>query len=274
MKTHQMFSQSWSEVTGGERNAIVFEHLNQRYGAYEIRINYDRTLLKAFSATALLIVLISVAMLSPKRSDEKKFKAPTISDTTTFVQPNDHPNIDPPKTPTSPPPSVPNASLRPTVTDDSIQIELDSVRFNTNNIQSAKNGTPNDSSNFIAATNGPDKDRKLLTEDTTTYDGLFVQENPEFPGGDAALFNFIRNHISYPEIIKEIRGKGVVNVGFLIDKEGNVTNVYVRNGSKYNELNNEAMRVIKMLPSWHPGKQQGFPVKVRMNLPIRFELKE
>src|SRR5438045_3331956 len=59
MKKAQLFSQSWSEVTSGERNEIVFERLNKTYGAYEIRTNYDNTLVKAFVGTVSLIALLS-----------------------------------------------------------------------------------------------------------------------------------------------------------------------------------------------------------------------
>jgi len=274
MKTQQLFSPGWSEVTSGERNQIVFEHKNKSYGAFEIRNTYDKSLLKAFSVTVLFILLVSAALLSPKKRDDKQIKPPFVPDTTTFVKPDDHPPVEPPTTPITPPPSNPDAFLKPIVTDDSVLSNLDSTLFMANNNSGSTNGNPKDTGTVDPNIFGTGKENKKPFDDNEPIDGIDVQEVPEFPGGDEALINFIRKHIYYPEIIKEIGGKGVVDVGFLIDKEGNVENVYVRHGCKYNELNNEAVRVIKMLPAWHPGRQQGVAVKVRMNLPVRFELKQ
>ena len=275
MKTKQFLSGNWSEVTNGERNEIVFEGLNKIYGAYEIRRNYDRALAKAFFGTSLLIVLLSVVILIPKSPEEKKSKLPPW-DTTALVLPPDHPSVELPKLNVDPPKADPNVFLKPVVTDEVVHLNLDSILSNIHTVLGAKNGRPDDSatvdSNLIFG-KGPEKS-KLIVDPETEVDAVSVTEVPEFPGGDPALLNFIISHIYYPEIIKEMGGKGVVDVGFLVDREGNVKNVFVRHGSRYNELNEEAMRVVKMLPQWRPGRQQGVPVNVRMNLPVRFELKQ
>jgi protein TonB len=66
----------------------------------------------------------------------------------------------------------------------------------------------------------------------------------------------------------------VVGISFVIGKDGSVTDINLYRGTIYSQLNNEAMRVITKMPKWEPGRQNGKPVKVRMILPIRFELKE
>jgi len=108
----------------------------------------------------------------------------------------------------------------------------------------------------------------------STFTGDFLTDPPTFPGGEKALFGFLQKHVSYPESVKEMGGKGTVAITFVLDKEGNVTEVTALKASKYSELNNEALRVVKKLPKWNPGKHKGQPVKSRMILPIRFELKQ
>lgn len=98
-----------------------------------------------------------------------------------------------------------------------------------------------------------------------------VEDKPVFPGGDAALMKFIADNTKYPEIAKENGIQGRVFIQFVIDKVGNVTKVTVAKGvDPY--LDEEAQRVVKMLPNWTPGKQRGKPVPVTFVVPINFKL--
>lgn len=98
-----------------------------------------------------------------------------------------------------------------------------------------------------------------------------VEDKPVFPGGDAALMKFIADNTKYPEIAKENGIQGRVFIQFVIDKVGNVTKVTVAKGvDPY--LDEEAKRVVKMLPNWTPGKQRGKPVPVTFVVPINFKL--
>ncbi len=112
-----------------------------------------------------------------------------------------------------------------------------------------------------------------ITEDydDEPIDFYSAQEAAEFPGGNAALFKFISDNLDYPDEAKSNDVTGTVGVKFVIDKQGNVTNVeVVRSVDPY--LDREAVRVIKMMPRWKPAQQRGKPVKVILMLPIRFEL--
>lgn len=98
-----------------------------------------------------------------------------------------------------------------------------------------------------------------------------VEEKPTFPGGESELLKFIAENTKYPEIAKENGIQGRVFVQFVIDKNGNVTNVTIARGvDPY--LDAEAIRVVKMLPRWTPGKQRGKPVPVTFVVPINFKL--
>lgn len=102
-----------------------------------------------------------------------------------------------------------------------------------------------------------------------------VENMPEFPGGETALFKYLADNIVYPPEAKKMGIKGVVFVYFVIDEQGNVINAEVKRGVKDGHLlNAEALRVVKGMPQWKPGTQNGIPASVQFTLPIRFNLED
>lgn len=99
-----------------------------------------------------------------------------------------------------------------------------------------------------------------------------VEEMPSFPGGDAALMKYLSNNIKYPAIAKDAGIQGTVFVTFVVDEKGDVKDVKVLR-SLGGGTDEEAVRVVKGMPKWSPGKQRGKAVKVQYNLPIRFTLR-
>jgi protein TonB len=99
----------------------------------------------------------------------------------------------------------------------------------------------------------------------------FVEQMPQFPGGDAALVKFLQKKIKYPkeELSKDIQGK--VLIKFVVNEDGKVSDVTVERGASPG-LDKEAVRVVKSMPKFKPGKQQGKAVKVYFMLPIIFKL--
>lgn len=95
---------------------------------------------------------------------------------------------------------------------------------------------------------------------------------PMFPGGMSALGNFLQNNLQYPSRAREYGVKGTVWVTFLVDKKGNVSNIQVVRGIGMG-CDKEAMRVVRIMPKWIPGKQRGRPVDVLYKLPIKFHLR-
>lgn len=106
-------------------------------------------------------------------------------------------------------------------------------------------------------------------EDNTPYS--FAENMPVFPGGQDALFSFLSKNINYPQLAMEMGVQGMVFVQFVVEKDGSVSNVILTRGRDA-LLDKEAMRVIKQLPNWKPGLQNGKPVRVRMSLPVNFVL--
>jgi len=103
---------------------------------------------------------------------------------------------------------------------------------------------------------------------------LWVSEvDPEFVGGYKKMMEFIQNNVNYPELQREMGIEGVVNVQFVVNKDGSISNV-TTDGSMNKELEKEARRVISMMPNWKPGEQAGKPVSVRYTVPINFVIKK
>lgn len=98
-----------------------------------------------------------------------------------------------------------------------------------------------------------------------------VEEQPGFPGGEAALMEYLKNNIKYPQLARESNIQGTVFVTFVVEPNGSISNVKVLRGIG-GGCDDEAIRVVKNMPSWSPGKQRGKPVRVQFNLPIRFIL--
>jgi TonB family protein len=99
----------------------------------------------------------------------------------------------------------------------------------------------------------------------------FVEQNPQFPGGDGELMKFLQRNIKYPKRARRLRIEGKVLLRFIVDETGAVTDVMVAR-SVDKDLDAEAVRVVKLLPNFTPGHQQGKPVRVYFNLPIVFRL--
>lgn len=98
----------------------------------------------------------------------------------------------------------------------------------------------------------------------------FVDEIPEFPGGEDALMDYLTNNIRYPQKAADKGISGRVYISFVIDTNGNVVQEKVLRG--IDELNEEALRVVKSMPQWKPGKNHRMAAQVQYNLPIVFNL--
>ena len=106
-------------------------------------------------------------------------------------------------------------------------------------------------------------------EETKVYD--VVEQMPSFKGGESALMNYLKNAIHYPAIAEENGIQGRVVCTFVVERDGSITDVKVAR-SVDPSLDKEATRVIKSMPKWIPGKQNGSSVRVKFTLPVTFKL--
>lgn len=98
-----------------------------------------------------------------------------------------------------------------------------------------------------------------------------VEQMPSFPGGDAALMRYLHDNINYPAVAQENGVQGRVVLTFVVERDGSITDVKVGK-SVDPSLDREAMRVVKSMPRWNPGKQNGSAVRVKYTLPVMFRL--
>jgi len=100
---------------------------------------------------------------------------------------------------------------------------------------------------------------------------MVVEQQPEFEGGYEAMMNFIKKNMRYPAAARRMGTEGTVFLSFVVGKDGSINDVSVLRGISA-ECDKEAVRVVQSMPNWKPGKQNGKPVLVRFNLPIKFKL--
>lgn len=119
------------------------------------------------------------------------------------------------------------------------------------------------------------EDKVIKYEDTVKDDGTpvftVVEDMPQFQGGDEGRINFLTDNIRYPQMAKEEGIQGTVYVTFVIDENGKVTHAEILRGIG-GGCDEEALRVVRLMPRWKPGKQSGRNVRVQFNMPIKFTL--
>ncbi|MFW6019813.1 MAG: energy transducer TonB [Bacteroidales bacterium] len=100
-----------------------------------------------------------------------------------------------------------------------------------------------------------------------------VEDAPQFPGGEKARVNFIKDNLEYPESARKNNVEGTIYITFVVEQDGSISEVELLRGIE-ESCNKEALKVVKSMPKWRPGKQRGKAVRVRFNMPIRFKLED
>jgi len=156
--------------------------------------------------------------------------------------------------PPPPPPAVQEVEVLNVVEDD---VETKEIEINTED----------DKTEVVIQ--APVEIQEEEEEDNVVF--VIVENKPEFPGGDAALMKYIAENIKYPVIAQENGIQGRVICQFVVNKDGSIVDINVVR-SVDPSLDKEAIRVIKSMPKWKPGKQRGKAVRVKFTLPIVFRL--
>jgi protein TonB len=257
-------------------NELIFEGRNKEYGAYILRKIYNKYLSISTSSASLFFILVIslpliIAFFTPKEEAVKK-KIKVID----YTQLSEPPSIDkkaPPPNVEAPPPLKSTMKFLPPVVkpDDQVveeelptQDELKMVDPGTKTLE----GDPSGIDYSLIEVNEPTEE---VVEEEKPEIFTFVEEMPSFPGGDQALLKFFSDNIVYPEIAKRAGVEGRVFLTFVVGKDGGISDVQVAKGIGAG-CEEEAIRVLKTMPRWNPGKQNGNPVHVRISLPIVFKL--
>ncbi len=256
---------NWSNVVAEARNELV----------YEIRRTYNRSVAVALTITALLFLLaisIPAVMELFNKAKDENLKAVDI----TAVDLTPPPPIDktePPPPPPPPPPVMETVKFTPPIVkDEEVTDEPPPVQTEETPQISTETHEGTGTEEIVIPETGTGVVEPVKEEIFT-----IVEQMPSFPGGDAAMMKWIRDKIEsigYPQMEKEAGISGTCYVTFVIDKDGNVTDSKVLRGVSggpgYDKV---ALQVIKSMPKWAAGKQNGRSVSVQYNLPIKFTIR-
>jgi len=163
-----------------------------------------------------------------------------------------------PTPPPPPPPPEPEAPEIIEVVEEKVETKLEIK-------------TEDDQSQRQMQTYVPPPPPKPKQEEVTEEIFVVVEDQPLFPGGNAAMMKFLSDNIKYPVIAQENNIQGRVICNFVVERDGSITDVQVVRGVDPS-LDREAVRVIQQMPRWKPGKQRGQAVRVRFTLPVVFRL--
>ena len=257
---------------------ILFEHRNRAYGAYALRKSYARRIKKAsFWGLVFFLFLVSSPLIAVKMTPKR-----LLTDNTEVKL------IEPPKQeikkpvvppPTPPPPMKKMAMLRFSVPRVTLETEKEpplivppsdsSIQIGNKNVDGEKTKAYIPPSvPTVSLPPPPEKEDKKVVDDP---EFIVVEQQPEFKDGLKALYRFLSDNIKYPAIARESAIEGTVYVGFVVGRDGTIRDVVVKRGLG-GGLNEEAVRVIQLMPKWNPGKQNGKAVSVAFTLPIKFRL--
>lgn len=246
---------------------LVFEKRNKDYGSYFLRKKYRKYV--TISMIIGLLILAGVvayplisAYINKTRLIREKEK--TVSVEMMKVMKEELP-------PPPPPPPPPDAIVEKVKFTAPVVVEDTNIETGlmTQDDLSAKGNTevPTEDVEIEIKDEKPQVIEQKVEAEIFTV----VEEQPGYPGGEEARMKYLKESIRYPEEAKELGIQGRVFVTFVVEVDGSITDVRVLRGIG-GGCDEEAVRVVRGMPKWVPGKQRGVPVRVQFNLPIRFTL--
>lgn len=264
---------AWEDVTSMGRNEIVFEGRNKEYGAYVVRQRYKGALLLSlliagsFGALCAAIPLVIHYFSKPAVTDTK-------AKTTVVVTPIiyvDHSHVI-----TPPPPARIHHAAATNRTTPLIVIRHNPIEpipdvHPTVNPTVAPSGSGTDTPGPLTPVSGTGT-ITVVAPPAPAPPLTIVEHMPSFKGDLQSFFN---KNIEYPQFEKEADIQGTVYVTFIVEPDGTISNVKILRGVNGGPgYTTEAIRIMNLMPPWNPGLQNGHPVRVQMNLPIHFLLKQ
>ena len=263
---------------------IVFQNRNKSYGAYSLRIDYQNVIKKSL---LIGVSIFGLAVLTPMlwAKVESKINREVIARVTDVVIPPPPEKIEPPKIETPPPP-VEKVSIKtiafnePKIVDTDEKIEPIPDQETLDNTDAQISNKTHDGVAGEIPTEDPDAIKTNQPEmpiavSTEEKDRIFlsVEQSPEFAGGMNALLKFLQKNLHYPTPAVNANVGGKVYMQFVVGQDGSITKVDVLKGIGFG-CDEEAQRVVKLMPKWSPGRQSGRAVAVKFTLPISFQLSE
>jgi periplasmic protein TonB len=270
-----------SQFAKASLDDIVFEGRNKAYGAYSLRRLYSRNVTKAsIIAIILFFLFISIPLISKMLAKEEEEVAVDRIITEVDLAPpppleeQAPPPPPPPDLPPPPPPVRASVQFTPPVVkrDEEVKEEkeipdqeiLKEIDAGTKTVEGSKDA-PLDLGDI-------DGTSKVVAEVVEEKPYEYVEQMPTFPGGELEMQKYIAKNIRYPAAASRAGIEGLVVVSFVVGKGGEISEVKVLKGLGAG-TDEEAMRVIKSMPKWNAGKQNGRAVPVRFTVPVRYTIK-
>ncbi len=263
---------------------LVFEGRNKAYGAYRLRKSTTKRNILAMVAVVILLVVAFIILTVKNFVDEQRAKVAMtqVAELTNYDQPKKKAEVKQKKVEVEPERVVERvkSSIKftaPVIKKDE-EVKPDEELKTQDELMSTKTaiGTfdvkGNDDANGeilkakeVIAEPEPPKHE----EENKVFD--IVEQQPLFPGGPAALVKYLSENTKYPVVAQENGVQGRVTVQFVVEKDGSISDVHVLRGVDPS-LDKEAVRVVKSMPRWTPGKQNGITVRVNYRVPVLFRL--
>ena len=263
---------------------LVFEGRNKAYGAYRLRKSTTKRNILAMVAVVILLIVAFIILTVKNFVDEQRAKVAMtqVAELTNYKQPEKKAEVKQKKVEVEPERVVERvkSSIKftaPVIKKDE-EVKPDEELKTQDELMSTKTaiGTfdvkGNDDANGeiikakeVIAEPEPPKHE----EENKVFD--IVEQQPLFPGGPAALMKYLSEHTKYPVVAQENGVQGRVTVQFVVEKDGSISDVHVLRGVDPS-LDKEAVRVVKSMPRWTPGKQNGINVRVNYRVPVLFRL--
>lgn len=270
-----LISQEWAD--------LVFEGRNQAYGAYQLRKGTTKrniwSIVIVFLAALLLYLGLTLQKMAQANKEVENTQAVELSaleqkKKEAKVEKKEVVKVEPEKIVEKVKSSV--KFTAPVIKKDSEVKEEDEIKLDevekSNKAIGVFNVEGNDEvggevlkiKEDIAPPEPPKHE-----EETKVFD--IVEQMPMYPGGPTAMMKFLSENIHYPVVAQENGVQGRVTVAFVVERDGSITDVHVARGVDPS-LDKEAVRVVKSMPKWQPGKQNGSTVRVKYNVPVLFRL--
>lgn len=263
---------------------LVFEGRNKAYGAYRLRKSTTKRNILAMVAVVILLIVAFIILTVKNFVDEQRAKVAMtqVAELTNYKQPEKKAEVKQKKVEVEPERVVERvkSSIKftaPVIKKDE-EVKPDEELKTQDELMSTKTaiGTfdvkGNDDANGeilkvkeVIAEPEPPKHE----EENKVFD--IVEQQPLFPGGPAALMKYLSENTKYPVVAQENGVQGRVTVQFVVEKDGSISDVHVLRGVDPS-LDKEAVRVVKSMPRWTPGKQNGITVRVNYRVPVLFRL--
>lgn len=241
---------------------IIFENRNKEYGAFDLRKRYSAaTCFSVLGGVSFITALVLTIFFTMERDVKAKTEPGPIVIITTDPLIQDPDKIKPPE------PEKP-------------KIDIDQVKYLAPVVVEKADSADKTMVAVSALDPLKDKPVDLVVETNINPDPVIpvepdpvvsVEEMPFFPGGDDALLKFISETIRYPQDAVENNLEGKVVLRFVVSSDGSVKRVEIIKGI-HPVLDQEAIRVVSLLPKWRPGKQNGKAVPVWFYVPVTFRL--